>query len=429
MALVATLALMLASCNKEKEVLPRIGLAKDYLVVRLEPLALECGLEGESYRWETVSYIPEDSVQPRELKATLSRKRRCVAIFDHVGLYNLNFYYNEGREDAIRLSFQVKVEQEPTPYSAYISEVLEYRPAPGYYVNPRIKGIPTHDEPLILRRCRSILVREDVESFDPGTLGNNRENFVSLGAFGGYVVFAFDHMVVNQKDPVREDAECNDFIIYGRNYPGKGNVPCYHPGIVYVAYDRNGNGKRDEDEKWYQLRGEVPHDQLTRTDVRYTYNGGSAVVSGSDDERRGFHLVDHILVEGASPNLASANSLSSYWPYVEKPAKGGVEPLSFSALRLPEQGSEELGATKADLKVTWKPLRGYADSQPYGQNKGLDISNAVDEDGRPVDLPGIHFVKVQTGVLQQLGGENGLCETKIMGAADLRLLPPEKRPK
>ncbi|PID90165.1 MAG: hypothetical protein CSA97_04290, partial [Bacteroidetes bacterium] len=147
-ALATAIVLVLASCNKEEEVLPRVGLAKDYLAVRLEPLTFECQLEGDSYRWEEQSYIPEGEAAPKELNTTISKKKKVVAVFDHVGIYSMNFYYNEGKEDAIKLSFKVKVEREPTPYSAYISDVLEYKPAPGYFVNPRIKGIKTFDEKL-----------------------------------------------------------------------------------------------------------------------------------------------------------------------------------------------------------------------------------------------------------------------------------------
>ena len=51
----------------------------------------------------------------------------------------------------------------------------------------------------------------------------------------------------------------------------------------------------------------------------------------------------------------------------------------------------------------------------------LDISSAVDKAGNKVNLSGIRFIKVQSGVFQIAGWLNEVS-TEISGAADLSLI-------
>jgi len=51
----------------------------------------------------------------------------------------------------------------------------------------------------------------------------------------------------------------------------------------------------------------------------------------------------------------------------------------------------------------------------------FDISNAVDKSGTPVTLPGITFIKVQSGVFQIAGWLNEVSP-EISGAVDLSLV-------
>jgi len=62
---------------------------------------------------------------------------------------------------------------------------------------------------------------------------------------------------------------------------------------------------------------------------------------------------------------------------------------------------------------------GYADNHPNAaQAAQLNIEWAVRADGTPIHLSQIHFVKVYTALLQQLG-MIGETSTEIMGARDL----------
>ena len=55
----------------------------------------------------------------------------------------------------------------------------------------------------------------------------------------------------------------------------------------------------------------------------------------------------------------------------------------------------------------------------------FDISNAVDNEGNKVNLQGIKFIRVQSGVFQVAGWLNEIS-TEISGAADLSLIEYDK---
>ncbi|MDD3153214.1 MAG: hypothetical protein PHE45_10090, partial [Bacteroidales bacterium] len=73
--------------------------------------------------------------------------------------------------------------------SQYIAKVWEYKPAPGQFINSSPWGVPSSVNTLI------------------GGINGS----LSLGAFGGYVVFAFDNPVENDPD----NPFGVDFTIFG----------------------------------------------------------------------------------------------------------------------------------------------------------------------------------------------------------------------
>ena len=86
--------------------------------------------------------------------------------------------------------------------SKWISDIVEYRPAPGQFVNTAAWGTP--------ERARSIIGPQELLGEQSG---------VSLGAFGGYIVFKFDHSVLNRSG--------YDFVIRGNAFDGSSE-----PGAV-----------------------------------------------------------------------------------------------------------------------------------------------------------------------------------------------------
>ena len=68
--------------------------------------------------------------------------------------------------------------------SPYINKVYEYRPAPGQFVNK----MPLYEEGD---------TEETMAAKATASIANDNQEVISLGGFGGYVVFGFDHSVVN----------------------------------------------------------------------------------------------------------------------------------------------------------------------------------------------------------------------------------------
>ena len=123
----------------------------------------------------------------------------------------------------------------PSPSSLpYVTRVLEYRPAPGQFVNtlPEYKDGDT---------------QETMNKKALALVGGSNSSIITLGGWGGYVVVGFDHTIANV-------AGKRDFRVLGNSFAGGSEA-----GIVYVAYDKNKNGKPDTDE-WYEIAGSATLD-------------------------------------------------------------------------------------------------------------------------------------------------------------------------
>ena len=76
-----------------------------------------------------------------------------------------------------------KAGKDATPY---ITEVFEYMPAPGQFVNT----MPLYEE----GDTQETMNRKVLEA-----IGNNNCGLISLGGWGGYVVVGFDHTIENRE--------------------------------------------------------------------------------------------------------------------------------------------------------------------------------------------------------------------------------------
>jgi len=273
----------------------------------------------------------------------------------------------------------------------YISEVLEYSPAPGQFINSSPWGTPQAAQSLV-----------------GGVNGS-----MSLGAFGGTVVFRFEEAVENHPD----NPFGVDFTIFGNPM-----TDWSEPGVVSVMEDLNANGKADD--RWYELAGSDYYFSSSRRAYSLSYiNPGDSVASDIP-----------WLDEMGNSGFILANSVHTqpYYPL----------PDSFSAVRadtLTMIGTLLEGAVDVDHPlhlVSKQRAFGYADNQRRGiandtvpdnpytdgvENSGgdaFDISWAVDEAGEYVELERIHFVRVQSGILHQ-GGYLGEVSTEITGALDV----------
>lgn len=273
----------------------------------------------------------------------------------------------------------------------YITEVLEYTPAPGQFTNTLSWGSPTATS---------------------GIAGGVKGS-LCLGAWGGYVIFRFAEAVENHPD----NPYGVDFTIFGN--------PMAHwsePGAVWVMKDENSNGLPDD--SWYELAGSDYYFSTTVRNYQLSYEnpGGSVALEVPWTDRLGKQGV--ILTNSAHTQ-----------PYY---------PLSDSFPSIPSEqytltGTLIRGAVDVDhppVLISARRAFGYADNNVRGQaglilpdnpytsvieNSGgdaFDLDWAVDSSGSYVDLDSIHFVKVQNALLAD-GKWLGELSTEVCGALDV----------
>jgi hypothetical protein len=259
--------------------------------------------------------------------------------------------------------------------SKFINKVFEYSPAPGQFINEGTGSKEGAD--AIVGNINSIL---------------------SLGAFGGYVVFGFDHSIVNNAGA--------DFAIYGNPFPPP--TEWSEPGIVMVSRDANRNGIPDDE--WFELAGSADSDPETIRNYQITYvNPGSYTsVNWSDNQ-------------GNSGTVDTNNfHMHNYYPEFI----GEQDSVTYTGTRLKSTfGLESAGSIYRNLAFT----EGYADSWSTGDDfsgKGynsFDIDKAVDKDFSPVQIKNIDFVKVYTAQVSAGTHTVGEVSTEIRGATDLSI--------
>lgn len=269
--------------------------------------------------------------------------------------------------------------------SKWISELFDFVPAPGQFINKA---------PGDLKSAQSII---------------GKRGMVSLGSFGGYIVFGFDHTVLNN--------EGADFVIHGNAFDGNSEA-----GAVQVSYDANGNGKPDDE--WYELVGSEHSNALTVKDYEITYLRPSQTTSAEDVK-----WTDNKGGSGAlHSGPISTFHQQSYWPLF---IPGAPEKLTFKGTKLrnlaqnrsEEEGTEFWYNAAAEwgyadnFSKDYKEIATNGDRDTQYSNK-FDLVNAIDKNGKPVKLRGIDFVKVYS-CLNQEAGWLGEASTEVCGAISL----------
>lgn len=273
----------------------------------------------------------------------------------------------------------------------YIGEVLEYQPAPGQLINELPWGIPSASNSIV------------------GTVSGS----MSLGAFGGYVVFKFAAPVENHA----ENPYGVDFTIFGNP-----SAISAEPGIVSVMKDVNGNGLPDD--TWYELVGSDYFFSTTIKNYAVTYTNPIQSVAANVlwSNNQG----------GSGTILANPFHTQPYYPKADSFPQINAVQYTLSGTKIKENIDRSMPAM---IKSYSKPF-GYADNRlrgtapytlpdnPYTlevENSGgdaFDIDWAVDTNGDYVDLDVIHFVKVHNAVQSDMGWL-GEVSTEITGAVDV----------
>lgn len=293
--------------------------------------------------------------------------------------------------------------------SPYISKVYDFMPAPGQFVNE----LPEYE----FGDTKQDMIRKAEECI----IGENKI-LVSLGAYGGYIVFGFDHPIVNVKGQ-------NDFLIWGNAFWSDGNPNdntskrggSSEPGIVMVSYDANKNGIPDDE--WYELAGSeyCKPETIHNYEITYYKPDPNKIATPDNDYPV---LSDTTYIEWNANNgdkgyvSKNVHHKQNYWPEWYK-----VISITFKGSKLADNYMDESG--NGSFFVQYAYDYGYVDNCPNTDELAeLNIEWAVDKNGNPVNLKEIHFIKVYTGVNQYCGWL-GETSTEIMGGIDLH---PEAKP-
>jgi len=314
----------------------------------------------------------------------------------------------------------------------WLTRVYEYRPAPGQFVNTL--PVARVGEPVdsVLARCSySVCGRIDtltqkihgqiVTRIDTVWAGG----MVTLGGYGGYIIMAFDHPVVNM--------HTWDFDILGNAFYSDRMVSggSCEPGIVMVGVDSDGDGVPSDGDKWYELAGCDYNHPKTQHDYSITYyrpdENKPRTPSTSDP-----FLVDTTYIRWTSNDLnpdstsgyMSRNQyhMQPYWPLWLR----DEETMAFTGAKL-RNNAEDIGGNGSNAYfVQYNLPWGYADNLPNhpdhqpgveGFNPGFKIDWAVDDQGRHVNLTHIDFIKVYNAINQYCGWI-GETSTEIAGGVD-----------
>ncbi|NIJ45120.1 hypothetical protein FHR24_001559 [Wenyingzhuangia heitensis] len=304
--------------------------------------------------------------------------KHFLAAFLSVSLFTFTACEKEESIESLEENIEQPLEEDPEPIdffkeysrpttsesSEYISEVLSYRPAPGQYINKNLGNLDSAE-----------------------TIVGGKTGLISLGAWGGSIIFTFDHTVMNRIDD-------NDFIIYGNAFS-----TFSEPGIVQVSFDENGNGVADD--TWYEIAGSAHTKTATLHKYKTTYTNPKSdteAVTWTDNN--------------GSNGSVSAGTLNKYPLFISE-----QDQVIYSGTRL-------FPTVNGTGFITTDPLEwGYVDNydstyQENGNGNVFDIDWAVDTDMNSVSLKGIDFIKVYTGAQLELGFL-GEMSTEIKGAADL----------
>lgn len=263
------------------------------------------------------------------------------------------------------------------PPSVPVSQVsvLDYRPAPGQFVNLLPLFEEGDDATDMARKCSESL---------------NAHQPVTLGGFGGSLTFRFEQPVTNHDGP--------DFLVFGNAIVGNSE-----PGIVLVSADLNGNGLADD--PWYELAGSADTDSIGKSLYGYevTYEASPMTDIVWHDNR------------GMSGKIVrNAFHTQEYFP------QWLTSPLVCRGTRLPDNAQCVDGMGTQWLLGAFR--YGYADNLPGSDETacGFDLSWAVDPITRQaVAIQRADFIRVHTA-LNQSCGWLGESSTEISGAIIFR---------
>ena len=355
-------SLFLTSCKKDEDAIlpPSIEMSMENQDISMR---FEEALTIKAKSLMNIAYDEEWTLDGNVVSTTDSYSFQAPSS----GSYTITYRaYNSSGEYTKEYNVTVSSKQIPATDGSnmYVTTLFEYLPAPGQFIN---KAPGNHASAR-------------------GILGGR--GMVTLGAWGGSIVLGFDHTVINQTDK-------KDIIIYGNP-----NQSFAEPGIVWVMEYENGNGKPDD--TWYEIAGSEfgKEGYIRNYSVTYTRPKPATEEVAWKDNQGNTGVV--------ATNIYHKQAYFPEW------VEGDTYSLTGSILP----------STNIDMSnpsyITSAPFEyGYADNKVGGDE--IDIADAVDKDGKKVNLKGVDFIKIQTGIQANMGWL-GELSTEVLGVADISLI-------
>ena len=286
--------------------------------------------------------------------------------------------------------------------SPYIARVYDFLPAPGQFVNVYPAYQPGYTKADILAQLETALVGKTNAT-------------VSLGSYGGYIVFGFDHPVLNKHN---YDVKIYSNAFQSNAVPDVAGGSC-EPGIIMVGVDMDGDGVPGDGDQWYEIKGADYDRSQHGFEVTY-YKPDEDKERVPHEKWRFINDVEYVYWTSNDENPDSTsgyvwrNSFRNqpYWPlWIEDTV------LTFRGTKLPNTA---IDMSNGGGNNWFQPFfgEGYVDNLPNAQEPGFKIDWAIDEDGNTVNLDHIDFVKVYCAQFDYCGWL-GEVSTEICGAEDL----------
>ncbi len=385
----------LIGCTGSEISMINIGVDDIYVVERMKKVIVKPEFDGV-YEWSMKDIEGKDSI--------ISGKRDFIFLSARPGEYTVKMRIIDDM-NPYECDILFVVWEEQVAYSRYITKVYEYCPAPGQFVN----SLPFYET----GDTESDMIKKAEES-----ISGTNDILVSLGGYGGYITFGFDHTVVNVEGEY-------DFKILGNAFYAAANpnpnasesAGSSEPGIVMVSLDVNGNGIADDE--WYELAGSEFYKEETQYDYTIKYYRPDIEKTATPQPNSPF--IDTTYVRWISNMneqgyiVKNSFHLQDYYPkWVTN------NELTFKGTRLANNYVDKSG--NGSFYVQYAYDWGYVDNHPNDiENKSsFKIDWAVDDKGNKVRLPGVDFIRVYTGVNQQCGWL-GETSTELSRAEDLHV--------
>jgi hypothetical protein len=307
--------------------------------------------------------------------------------------------------------------------------VEAYLPAPGQYTN---EGIGTGGWGSIFPSGSTTVPKSMVAAIS--------STGVSLGSFGGYVVFNVG-VDANSKDKIQNDAKNPygvDFIIYGNAFKDNSEPGCVE---VYGTVD-------GEHYAWFPIAGSLHYNSNTKWNVEVTYTNPTPADDTDTATDSTLASVNYIVkqnnVQIGNGTIAKNNfHIHSWYPLHRNYFANDMDHLSTlgfgTHVRNGSTGEGTVmfkgtllyldGYTKKTATANY--TFGYADVHPNGTNygtaanpyaatentsggDGIDLAWAVDTNGEPVKLLSARKVRVYTGTTA-MNGAFGEISAEVCG--------------